>query len=196
MDSQNLIEFIHQLELSQWAPVGIVVLMVLESMPFSGLFLPGILIMVGLGSFSSTSYLGFPECVLFASLGALVGDSLGYWMAYLGLNQRLMVSNSDTQKRILDLIRRYGALAVFGGRFLWFVHPLVPVVAGLSRIKPFWFYLADIPAVILWVLLYAGLGHWATGMARERTFEFITVVSVVLIFIAVVALFRTLRSHK
>lgn len=197
MQDSTMIELIRQLELSQWASLGIIILMTLESIPFTGLLLPGIFIMVALGSISNTSYLSFQDCVLYASSGALLGDSVGYWLAYLGVtkrfNQPSQLLRQSKFRKILGLIHRYGAFAVFGGRFLWFVHPLVPVVSGLSRIKPYFFYLADIPAVICWTLLYAGLGHWATGLARQRTFEFFTTLSILVFLVAFIALLRYLR---
>ncbi len=162
--------------LGYWGALGIVVLMALESTPVIGLFLPGVFIMVGLGSLSGTSYLTFGECVLYASTGALIGDSIGYWLGHFGVEHRLL--HPDTRKtrrsraQARHLVEKYGRLAVFLGRFVWFFHPAVPLMAGMSGIRPGWFYLADLPAVVLWVLIYGGIGHWATGMAREKTLEF------------------------
>lgn len=165
----NILDAIYAIEYSRYAPLGITLLMMLESNPFTGLLLPGILIMTGLGSLSSTSYLGFSELVIFGSLGAVLGDSIGYWLGYKGLSRLLFKPMSQTHKvqhkKTLELVQRHGANAAFLGRFLWLVHPLVPFMAGTSRVPPLRFYLADIPAVILWVSLYAALGHWGTRFA-------------------------------
>lgn len=189
--------------LGYWGAFGIIVLMMLESMPVVGLFLPGIFIMTGLGSLSGTVYLSFADCVLYATIGALLGDSMGYWLGYLGVGQRFLHPGGKRSRRSRDraeqLLKRYGRLAVFLGRFIWFFHPAVPFIAGVMRIRPGWFYLADVPAVLLWVLLYAGIGHWATGLARERTLEFMVALGILLVLLGAVLLVRYLegrRDHK
>ncbi|MGV6817007.1 MAG: DedA family protein [Thiotrichales bacterium] len=165
----EILDAIYAIELSRYAPLGIALLMMLESNPFTGLLLPGIIITTGLGSLSSTDYLGFSELVIFGSLGALLGDSIDYWLGYKGFSGWLFKPMSQTHKaqhkKILELVQRHGAYAAFVGRFLWLIHPLVPFMAGTSRIPPLRFYLADIPAAILWVCIYAALGHWGTRIA-------------------------------
>lgn len=102
----------------------------------------------------------------------------------------------SSRARATRLVQRYGRLAVFLGRFVWFFHPTVPFIAGASGIRPGWFYLADVPAVLLWVFLYAGIGHWATGMARERTLEFMVGVGLLFLLAGAILLVRRLRRTR
>ncbi|WP_457665937.1 DedA family protein [Thiolapillus sp.] len=184
MDQQTLVQFLQQLQFGPWAASGVIVLFFLESAPITGPFLPGIFLTVALGSLSGTSYMSFADCVIYASIGALLGDSAGYWVGYLertaSFANKTTRSHKEKHQHIQQLLRRYGSFAVFFGRFIWFAHPLVPVAAGISRVKPSSYYLADIPAVLIWVSIYAGLGHWATGAARKSTVEFIAAVSVLI----------------
>ena len=180
--------------------LGIVLLMVLESMPIVGLFLPGVFIMVGLGSLSAAGFLSFADCVLYASIGALLGDSIGYWLGYRGVEHRFLHPGTrhtrDSRASAERLVHRYGRLAVFLGRFVWVFHPAVPFIAGATGIRPGWFYLADVPAVILWVLLYVSIGRWATGLARERTLEFMIGVGILLVIAGGILLLRYLGQHR
>ena len=156
--------------------------------------------MVGLGSLTGTRYLTFSECVLYASLGALIGDSIGYWLGHFGVKHRFLHPGTrktlQSRAQAQKLVDRYGRLAVFLGRFVWFFHPAVPLIAGMSGIRPGWFYLADVPAVVLWVLIYAGIGHWATGMARERTLEFFIGIGIFLALGAILLLIHYLRHRR
>ena len=68
----------------QWGYLGIVILMLLESAPLIGLMLPGIFITLSLGALTASGVLSLQETWLFASLGAMLGDSLGYWSGRLG----------------------------------------------------------------------------------------------------------------
>ncbi len=200
MNSDSLAQLTEAFALGPGGALGIVLLMVLESSPVVGLFLPGVLIMVGLGSLSGTSYLSFADCVLYASVGALIGDSLGFWLGRLGIEHRLLhPANRRTRRgraRAKILVNRYGRLGLFLGRFVWVFHPAVPFIAGAAGIRPGWFYLADVPAVILWVLIYGGIGHWATGMARERSLKFMIGLGVVLVLLAAGLLLRYLWRRR
>ncbi|RMG54106.1 MAG: DedA family protein [Gammaproteobacteria bacterium] len=185
------------LQVGAWGAGGIVLLFALESAPMTGLFLPGILLMTGLGSLSATGQLSFGDALLYAALGCLMGDSLGYWIGRAGLH--VMLGDSPRfrvhRARARRLVERHGAVAVFLGRFVWFFHPAVPPLAGAAGVRPWQFYLADVPAVLLWVTLYGALGHWATGVALERTIEFLSVVVTVLFLLLAWNLWRRWRRH-
>ncbi len=196
---RSLIDALDALAIGSWGAAGLVVVLMLESAPVIGLFIPGVFLMVGLGSLSGSGYFSFADCVIFSSIGALLGDSLGYWIGYLG-GERLLARfagkrSRDSRRKAADFLDRHGRWAVFLGRFVWFFHPTVPLLAGVTGVRPWRFYLADVPAVILWVLLYAGIGHWATGLARERTLEFFTALGVLLAIVALVWLLRYLRGR-
>lgn len=177
--------------LTQWlidaqhlGALGLVLLLMLESLPVIGLFIPGVFVMVALGSASGAGYIPFWDCVFFSSTGALLGDSAGYWLGLFGGANRLwgasLSRTSKSRRQAQELIKKRGRLAVFLGRFVWFFHPAVPVIAGISGIRPGWFYAADIPAVLLWVLVYAGLGHLATGALLQETLLFFGLLGVLL----------------
>jgi len=200
MQPNDILEWLQTVGATHWGAAGLVLLLMLESVPVIGLFLPGVFLMVALGSLSGTSYLSFPDCVVFSSIGALLGDSIGYWIGYFGTAEGILSGASTkgqrSRARAKRLVGRYGRLAVFLGRFVWFFHPAIPAIAGASGIRPGWFYLADVPAVILWVLLYAGIGHWATGAARERTLEFLITVGVLMAVLVAILLIRYLRQRR
>ncbi len=152
----------------QWGYLGITILMLLESAPLIGLMLPGIFIAISLGMLTASGVLPWNETWLFASFGAMLGDSLGYWSGRLGSKElhRHLHKTRFLKKRskAAEYLRRYGAAGVAVGRFVWFVHPLVPSLAGISGIAPQRFYLYDLPACLLWVGVYLGLGHFFAGL--------------------------------
>ena len=198
---QQLITLLQSLEFGPWAATAVVSLFFLESAPVTGLLLPGIFLAVGLGSISNTNYISFTDALLYASLGALLGDSLGYWIGYLGNKKGIIARSIQTQRqkhlKIAQLIKHYGVFAVFVGRFIWFLHPLVPLAAGISRIKPALFYLADTPAVLLWILLYSAFGHFVTGLARSSIIEFSIATGIVSTLALIIVIYRHLnkKSH-
>ncbi len=200
MSVRAFFDSLDTLAMGSYGAAGLVLLLMLESAPVIGLFIPGVFLMVGLGSLSGGGYFSFAGCVIFSSIGALLGDSIGYWLGYLGGEHLLARFASRRTRRsrekALDFLDRHGRWAVFLGRFVWFFHPAVPLFAGVSGMRPWRFYLADVPAVVLWVVIYAGIGHWATGIARERTLEFFTVLGVVIGVLLLIWLLRYLRRRR
>ena len=200
MSTQTILAFLKTLDFGPWAASGIILLFFFESAPMTGLFLPGIFLMVALGSVVHTGYFSFADAILYASIGAVLGDSLGYWLGRLGANTKIVTNsihrNNQTHRKISHMIQQYGAFAVFIGRFAWLIHPLMPLAAGISRIRPIWFYLADIPAAVLWVLLYGAIGHFATGLARRRALEFFIGIGAIILIALAVLIVRHFRKKS
>ncbi len=200
MRDGQLIEFLQHLLSSHWGMGSISVLMMLESMPIVGLFVPGVFLMVALGSLAHAGQLPFGELVVFATAGALAGDSLGYWLGFLrgaetawgGSHKRIRRG----RKKAEALLAKRGRLAVFIGRFVWFFHPAVPVIAGATGIRPGWFYVADIPAAAIWVALYGGIGYLATGVLRERALETLSVLGVIVAVVLILLFYRWFRKRR
>ena len=105
------------------------------------------------------------ETVLAASIaGALVGDSLGFWLGRRGsfvlnwMPGRLRGVALGAQERSRRLFQNHSLLAVTGGRLVAFVRTLMPATAGVSGISYPRFLLFDVPGVLGWAALYVALG--------------------------------------
>lgn len=159
----------------QYVGTIIIVLMLLESAPVVGFFLPGTFILPLLGVMTASSNNSFLYLFSCAAAGAFLGDMLGFWLGRVGAHkwQPHILSNHRQRiaKRAHDLINRHGLLAIFLGRFVWLIHPAIPGAAGLLGVKIYRFIPIDLLAVLLWVLFYLGGGHLLTGLWFSRTFE-------------------------
>ena len=154
--------FVH----SEYTCLAMVLLMALESAPVIGFFLPGSLLLIAIGSLTGAGLGNFIAMLACTSIGAIIGDSLSYWLGRLGRTEwrEHLHRGGERQARQADmLVRRYGPAALFLGRFAWLVHVAVPLAGGVAGIRARDFYLLDTPAAILWCALYLALGHWATA---------------------------------
>jgi len=93
------------------------------------------------------------------------------------------------------LVKQHGVLALFFGYFAWFIHPTIPSAAGLLGIRPRLFLSIDPLVVSLWVGLYMGLGHVATGAWLSESIYVIGTISLMIVVIVAVVTVRQVRAY-
>jgi membrane-associated protein len=128
---------------------------------------------------------------LVTTVGAVAGDTVGYAIGRrygprlrrTGVVARYGAHGWD---RATDLLRRYGAFAVFIAIFLPVVRTLVPAAAGAAVLPLRRFLPAVVPAATTWCALHIGIGA-ATGEAARRVEKAVGVGSGVLFGAAVAA---------
>lgn len=184
------------------------VAMVLETSVLVGLIVPGDTMVIVAGTAIASPL----EGVLLGAavvLGALIGESLGFWLGrYFGprirasrLGQKLGERNWDRADRYL---RRRGGPAIFLSRFLPVLHSLVPLTVGMSGYSYRRFLAWTTPACLIWAGLYITVAATAAGTYRELAdqlhyagylFVGILVVFLVLVFVAKKLIERAERRH-
>ena len=112
--------------------------------------------------------------VLFASMGALIGAFINYFLAkFLGrpivykfadsrLGHFLLI---DTQKveKAENYFRDHGAISTFVGRLITVIRQLISIPAGLSNMTLFPFTLYTFLGATIWNCVLAVLGYLAHG---------------------------------
>ncbi len=137
-----------------WAPPIVFLLAFGESLAFISLLLPATVILFALGGLIGAAQLTFWPIWLAAAVGAIMGDWLSYWLGYhyqhaiakvwpLSRHPNLLVRG----ERFFD---RWGTAGVFFGRFLGPLRASVPLVAGIVRMKPLLFQLANVTSGVVW----------------------------------------------
>ncbi len=127
-----------------------------EGIPGLSLLVPSSALFLGIGAVHGAAGGSFWSVWLAASLGAIIGDCVTYAIGrrYKGRVSTLPVLNRypgwETHGQLL--FERWGVLAVVGGKFLGFMRPFVPVVAGALEMP----FLLFLPASILSSLAWAG----------------------------------------
>ncbi len=178
----------------QYAGAILIVLMMMESAPVIGFFIPGTFILPLLGAMTASSNHSFWYFFICAAAGAFLGDVLGFWLGRLGAHKwqpKLFNGHRQrTAQRAHILLHRHGLLALFLGRFVWLIHPAIPGAAGLLQVKTLPFIAVDSAAIFLWVLLYMGGSHLLTGLWFNRTLQWVEILGVALTLLIVLWLLR------
>ncbi|HWG24606.1 DedA family protein [Actinospica sp.] len=185
----------HLLIFSGWSALALVfILPALESSVFLGFVIPGETAVVVGGFLAYEHRVSFAGVLAAAILGAIIGDSIGFWVGerwgdtlLAKLPRRLVKPEHVEQGK--RSIHRLGGRAVFAGRWISVLRALVPGLCGTSRMKYGTFLLWNAIGGITWATGYILLGYLA-GSAWQRVEHYTSVVSYSLfgaIILAIVA---------
>jgi membrane protein DedA with SNARE-associated domain len=161
MFEHDVLTFLRQYEAA--VAVVLFLLAIANSVPRPLLFLPTLILFVGLGALHLFANGQFLPIWLAGAAGALVGDLYSYWLG--GRHSSELASvwplNGDAEL-VADartLVERWGAPAVILSKFRGRDRGVVPLVAGAVRMPPVTFVLTSGLSALLWsaALLLPGL---------------------------------------
>jgi len=170
---QPIIEYVrlHQ----SWAAPIVFALCFAESLAFISLLIPAWAALVGIGALVSASGLNFWPIWLAGALGAALGDWLSYWIGYKLENRVYHMWPLSQHPNIIPageaFIKKWGAAAIFIGRFSGPLRAAVPLVAGVFGM-PYWrFQVANFSSALVWAAVLLTLGDvtstaikWVAGL--------------------------------
>jgi membrane protein DedA with SNARE-associated domain len=158
--TSQIIEFVRTHEALAAPIVG--ALAFAESLAFISLLVPAWAVLVAMGVLIGETGISFWPILTAGAVGAALGDWLSYW---IGIKVGPAVGNVWPLSRNPGLIprgerfvKRWGALAIFFGRFFGPLRAAVPLVAGIF-LMPWWrFQVANFVSAFVWVAVVLTLG--------------------------------------
>ena len=141
-----------------WAGLFVLVVSALESFLVVGLFVPGTIVMFGIGAMIAAGSMELLPTLLWAAVGAVLGDGTSYFIGRF-YHQRLRViwpfrKYPKMIGRGVEFFHRHGGKSVVLARFVGPVRPLVPAVAGMLNMPAERFFLVNILSALLWAPAY------------------------------------------
>lgn len=147
-----------------WAAPIVFLLAFGESLAFVSLLLPATVLLVGIGAIVGAGNISFPSIWFAAVLGAGLGDWISYWLGYHYADQIARMwplsKYPDLMPRAHAAFEKWGALAVFFGRFFGPLRAGVPLAAGAARMDQTPFQIAN----------WLSAPVWATGLLAPGAF--------------------------
>ena len=191
----------HLLIFSGWSAILLVfALPALESSVFLGFVIPGETAVVVGGFLAYEHRVSFAGILAAAILGAIIGDSIGFWVGdrwgdslLKRLPRRLIKPEHVVQGK--ESINRLGGRAVFAGRWVSVLRALVPGLCGTSGMRYPTFLLWNAIGGITWATGYTLLGYLA-GSAWQRVEHYTSVVSYALLGAIVLAIIAVIVMRK
>ncbi len=158
--AQVIIDFVR--ENRAWAAPVVFALCFAESLAFVSLLIPAWAALVGIGTLIAASGLDFWPILIAGTIGAALGDWVSYWIG-LKLETRVyhmwpLSKHPHLIPKGEEFVKKWGALAIFIGRFSGPLRASVPIIAGIFAM-PFWrFQIANWTSAVLWAYVLLTLG--------------------------------------
>ena len=125
-----------------------------ESLAVLSFFFPGTAILLAAGALVPSGTIAVFPLLAGAVLGALLGDACSYWIGrHFGSEiERIWPFRRHPEliQRGIAFFERHGGKSVFIGRFFGPVRAVVPLAAGILRLKPARFWAANLASAMIW----------------------------------------------
>jgi membrane-associated protein len=176
--------------LIQWGGMSIVcVVIFVETGLFVGFFLPGDSLLVTAGVFAAAGYLQIGALLSLASVCAIAGDQVGYWIgrragqALYKKNDSLLFKKRHLE-RAHEFYEKYGGKTIILARFIPVVRTFAPPVAGAANMNYRRFTMFNILGGLLWVWSMVLVGYFL-ARAIPNVDKHIHIVIAVVIFLSI-----------
>jgi undecaprenyl-diphosphatase len=156
--------------LFSWLPSGVFfyaligLISFIESLALIGIFFPGSVLIVFAGFLCANGKGEFAILFIWATVGSISGDLLSYLVG-ARMGESLLARPAFRKRK--ELVRKaerffyeHGGKSVLAGRFVGFLRPFIPFIAGSARMRPLLFALYAVVSGILWGFAYPGLGYF------------------------------------
>jgi len=187
---------------SQWAGPIVFLICFLESLAIVSAFVPATVLLFGIGGLATAGLLDLGEL----SLWGIAGAGLGFWISYEGGRRYAaqiegfswLAKRPELLARGHQFFERWGAMAIFVGRFVGPGRVVVPMLAGTLGVDARRFHLANWVSAIVWtplLLAPTAIGAWLSARLEELPPTLRSSIAITILAIAVIA-FRAYRQRR
>lgn len=141
-----------------WAGGVVMLIAFAESLALVGLFVPGAVLMFGVGALVGSDTLPLWPTLAWAAAGAISGDGISFWLGK-HYHQRIRTlwplrKHPELLARATDFFYRHGGKSIVLGRFIGPIRPVIPLVAGMLEMPTRRFVPINAMSGLLWAPAY------------------------------------------
>jgi undecaprenyl-diphosphatase len=196
----------HILNVPVWLAILVVFLLpALESSVFVGFIFPGETAVVLGGVLSFEHKVALWVVIVAASLGAILGDSVGYYVGRRWGHRLIeraggrFIKRSQVDKAVSFVAKR-GGPGVFVGRFTTALRVLVPGIAGMAEMRYRTFLTFNASGGIAWSIVFATIGYVAgnsfASVEKQASTAGLVVIGAIVAVLLLFGLYRYLREFR
>ncbi len=146
-----------------------------ESLAIIGSIVPGSVTMTAIGILAGSGIMRIDLTLLAATIGAVCGDSLSYFLGYFYSEQLVEIWPFKKYPTLLkygkEFFSKHGGKSVLIGRFVGPLRSIIPVIAGVMHMKQWRFLIANVVSAIGWSVLYVMPGVLIGAAGHELSTE-------------------------
>jgi membrane protein DedA with SNARE-associated domain len=157
---------------------GLIVVFLLIAAESAGVPLPGETALIAAGIYASQGHYSIVSVIVVASLGAIVGDNIGYWLGRelgRGFLQRYAIIRRFSDRvvpRTERFFQKHGGKAVFFARFIAGLRVAGAWIAGFSRMTWWRFFAWNAIGGISWATLVALIAYYFGQAAADAISQY------------------------
>ncbi|WP_443691806.1 VTT domain-containing protein [Pseudomonas sp.] len=152
------------------AYLAVFLLALSESVPIIGAVVPGTAVILALSALVPSGVLLLWPLLVAASLGAIAGDGLSFWLGHRYQREILgfwpLNRHPELIERSEAFFTRHGAKSVFLARFVPGVRAFIPLLAGMMGMAVSRFYAVNVASALAWAP-----SHILSGVLLGATFS-------------------------
>ena len=197
----NLVTVVHEYGL--WTYLILFAILFMETGFVITPFLPGDSLLFVAGAAAASGILDLQWLILACILGAVVGDTVNYWIGnYLGLKVFLCRFPNLVKQEYIDrtygFYEKYGGATVFVARFVPVVRTFAPFLAGVGSMgyRRFLFY--NVLGGVTWTMGIVLAGYYLGGLTivKENMSLLIFLVILVTVGTLILILYGIISAYR
>lgn len=151
--------------LGKWTYLLVGAIAFLETGAFVGLIAPGEVAVIAGGVVAGQGVIELVPLTLLVWASCLAGDNLSFWLGrrlgrgWIERNGDKVMVTEERLRRVERFFDKRGGLTILIGRYIGFVRPLAPFVAGTSAMPSRRFLAYDVIGTGLWAATFTVLGY-------------------------------------
>ncbi len=127
----------------------------IEALVLVGTFFPGGTFVALVGFAAANGDLNVWYLILYAAIGAIIGDSISYYLGKKGA-AHIKEKHLIYGERFFE---KYGSKSIFFGRFFAPLRAIVPFIAGISHMRTKIFFFWNVTGAVLWAAVHIFVGY-------------------------------------
>jgi len=145
--------------------LGVFGIVFAESGLFFGFFLPGDSLLLTAGLLASRGFFDIKILILGCCIGAIAGDSVGYWFGNktgpkIFKRPNSLLFKKENLLKAKAFYEKHGGKTIVLARFMPFIRTFAPIVAGAGEMQYNRFLFFNVFGGVFWVLSMTLLGYF------------------------------------
>ncbi len=141
----------------------VAVLAFAESLAFVGLLVPGSIAVVIGGFLAAQGIIHVGYLFVIVAIAAFFGDSVSYYLGskgYITFRKENKIFKPVFLEKGEVYFKKHGGKSVFFGRFIGWIRPIIPFIAGVFKLDKKIFIVWNILSGVLWATAHIALGYF------------------------------------